>query len=99
MTGGKMREKSKFASRINADSTVQPFGEKYFPLPIGQIIFITPRHPAPEGAFRGRHGRGAGCDGRGSTERRTVFPRTAKSWRPDTPMLVSSSWGANASQG
>jgi hypothetical protein len=48
-----LRQKSNFLSRINAESTVQSSSEKYFALPVGQIIFITPRRPLPdqEGRF------------------------------------------------
>jgi len=51
-----LRQKSNFANQINAESTVHPFAKKYFALPVGQIIFITPRRPVPDrGALRGRH--------------------------------------------
>jgi hypothetical protein len=56
MTNGASREKTNFASHINADSTVHPFTKKYFALPVGQIIFIPSRRPVPDrGALRGRH--------------------------------------------
>ena len=49
-------------------------------------------HPVPfRGAFRGRHGRGAGCGGRDGGEGRALSLRTVKSCGPDTPTLVSSS--------
>jgi hypothetical protein len=56
MTNGASREKTNFASHINADSTVHPFTKKYFALPVGQIIFMPSRRPVPDrGALRGRH--------------------------------------------
>ena len=56
MTNGASREKTNFASHINADSTVHPFTKKYFALPVGQIISIASRRPVPDrGALRGRH--------------------------------------------
>ena len=56
MTNRASREKTNFASHINADSTVHPFTKKYFVLPVGQIISIPSRRPVPDrGAFRGRH--------------------------------------------
>ena len=37
---------------------VQPHLQKYFAMPVGQIIFMTSRHPASiRGAYRDRHGR------------------------------------------
>jgi hypothetical protein len=54
--GARLRQKSNFANPINAESTVHPFAQKYFALPVGQIIFITSRRPVPDrGALRGRH--------------------------------------------
>src|ERR1700722_6992557 len=51
-----LRQKSNFFSPINADFSVQSCAQKYFALPVGQIISTTPRHPAPDrGALRGRH--------------------------------------------
>ena len=61
MTNRASREKTNFTSGINADSTVHPSAQKYFALPVGQIIFIPSRHPGPiRGAFRDRHERWAG---------------------------------------
>jgi len=37
---------------------VQPPLQKYFALPVGQIISTSSRHPACQGAFRDRHERG-----------------------------------------
>lgn len=51
-----LRQKSNFANPINADSSVQSLVQKNFVLPIGQIIFISPRRPVPvRGALRDRH--------------------------------------------
>jgi hypothetical protein len=48
-----LRQKSNFASHINVDSTVQSSREKYFVLPVGQIIFRTSHRLAThkEGRF------------------------------------------------
>jgi hypothetical protein len=65
------RQKSNFASSINADSTVHPCSQKYFALPVGQIISIPSRHPVPdqEGRFAIVTKRwAAGCDGRGDVD-------------------------------
>jgi hypothetical protein len=52
----RLRQKSNFAKQINAESTVHPFAQKYFALPVGQIISTTSRRPVPDrGALRGRH--------------------------------------------
>ena len=57
----RVRVKFNFLNQINADSTVHPSAQKYFALPVGQIIFIPSRHPGPiRGAFRDRHERWAG---------------------------------------
>jgi hypothetical protein len=47
---------------------VQPRLQKYFALPVGQIISITSRHPASiRGTYRDRHETwSAGCGGHGS---------------------------------
>jgi hypothetical protein len=56
----RLRQKPHFPKRINAESIVQSSTQKYFALPVGQIIFRTSRHPAPaRGAYRDRHGRWA----------------------------------------
>jgi len=48
----------KFAFRINVILPVQSSAQKYFALPVGQIISTSPRHPASiRGAFRDRHER------------------------------------------
>ncbi len=41
------RQKSNFASPINAESTVHSLAKKYFALLVGQIIARESRHPAP----------------------------------------------------
>ena len=55
--------------------------------------YYIPRHPVPlRGAFRERHGRGAGCGGRSGALDGRCLRRTAKTCGPDTPTLVSSRW-------
>ena len=52
----RVRVKFNFLNQINADSTVHPSAQKYFALPVGQIISISSRRPVPDrGALRGRH--------------------------------------------
>ena len=53
---------------------------------------IYESRPLHRGAFRERHERGVGCDGRGGNARRAWLTRTAKSCGPDAPTLVSSWW-------
>ena len=72
MTNRAWREKTNFTSGINADSTVHPSAQKYFALPVGQIISIPSRRPVPD-----QEGRFAivtmcwatGCDGRGDVDK------------------------------
>src|ERR1700682_2163616 len=47
------------------DFPVQPLLQKYFCSPLTQITSISPAVSSPTGAYRDRHGRGAGCGGRG----------------------------------
>jgi hypothetical protein len=85
-------QKTKFASPINADSTVQSSAKKYFTPPVGQIISTSPRHPASiRGAFRDRHERWVrdAVDAGGAFDESAVL-RTAKSCGPDIPTLISS---------
>jgi len=55
-----------WVSPIKPESTVQSRSEKYFAFAVGQIIFRTSRHPAPDkrGVSRSSRTLGAGCDGR-----------------------------------
>ena len=80
----RMLQKTKFASPINADSTVQSSAKKYFTPPVGQIISTSPRHPASilRGVSRSSRTLGAGCGGRGGAERRTA-PCPAKPFGED----------------
>ena len=54
-----------------ADSTVHSSGQKYFALPVGQIIFRSSPRPVPDerGASRSSRFVGAGCDGRRDVEK------------------------------
>ena len=95
-----LRQKSKFLSPINADSTVHSSAQKYSALPIGQIISITSRHPAPvRGALRGRHDT-LTRDAMDAvvSKRRTTCWRTTKSCGPDVSTLTSTRDDACASQ-
>jgi hypothetical protein len=60
-----VRLKTKFVSEFKADSAVQSRSEKYF-ASVFQKSMVGSRRPAStRGAFRERHEREAGCDGRG----------------------------------
>src|SRR2546423_7804806 len=48
---------------------VQSCLQKYFCSRLTQIKSISPPSRPTQGAYRDRHGRGAGCDGRGSVRR------------------------------
>jgi hypothetical protein len=76
---------------------VHPCLKKYFASHFTQITFISATVPSHRGAARDRHGRGAGCGGRGWRLRRGRQMRTAKPCGPDAPMLASSSWEASFS--
>ena len=52
-------------------------------------VYFRPSCPT-QGAARDRHGRGAGCDGRGCAADERRVKRTAKSCGPDAPTLASS---------
>src|ERR1700687_2441007 len=53
------------------DLPVQPHFQKYFRSRLTQIKSISSAVSSPRGAYRDRHGRGAGCGGRGSAGRET----------------------------
>jgi hypothetical protein len=79
---------------------VQSCQQKYFAMPVGQIIDTSsPRSvPAQRGVAR-RHERwDAECDGRGTSTDERCCARTAKSCGPDTPRQVSSWRGCFASR-
>jgi hypothetical protein len=48
---------------------VQSYFQKYFPSPLTQISSLIRAVLPHTGAYRDRHGRGAGCGGRGSIGR------------------------------
>ena len=50
---------------LSGDGSVQPPLQKYSAFPVGQIISTSSPVPSHRGAARDRHGRGAGCGGRG----------------------------------
>src|ERR1700688_3795790 len=57
------------------------------------VVCLLPSCPTQRGGSR-RHGRGAGCGGRGGALDGRCLQRTAKTGGPDTPTLVSS-WRIN----
>ena len=59
-----LRVKSNFSSRINVIWVVQSRLKKYSDFPKAQITSIFAAVPPHRGAYRDRHGRGAGCGGR-----------------------------------
>jgi hypothetical protein len=69
---------------------VQSLAQKYFYSLLTQITSISAAVPPHRGAYRDRHGREAGCDGRGCVTDEHVILRTAKSCGPDAPTLASS---------
>jgi len=52
-----LRQKSNLPKHFNLILPVQSWLEKFFILPVGQIIFTSPRVSRPQGAFRDRHER------------------------------------------
>jgi hypothetical protein len=61
------------------------------------VVCLLPSRPTQRGGSR-RHGRGAGCGGRGGALDGRCLQRMAKTCGPDTPTLVSS-WRATADDG
>jgi len=59
-----LREKSKFANGFNAESAVQPFGQKYFCLRKSEFMHILALSRLDARGVTRRHEREAGCDGR-----------------------------------
>src|SRR6202166_1445824 len=57
-----------------------------FPKPKSVVVFAPSR--SSRGAFRERHGRGAGCGGRNGDARRAALMRTAKACGPGAPTLA-----------
>jgi hypothetical protein len=55
--------------RFSLMLAVQSCLQKYFCSRLTQIKSISPPSRPKQGAYRDRHGRGAGCDGRGSVRR------------------------------
>jgi hypothetical protein len=81
-----LRQKSNFASRFSADSTVQSSREKYR-VSVFRKFMIWSRRPASvRGAYAlsSRHVR-RGCGGRDGLARRAMPTRTAKSCGPGLP--------------
>src|SRR6201998_4921087 len=60
-------------------------------------VYLSPSRPPQRGGSR-RHGRGAGCGGRGGALDGRCLQRTAKTCGPDTPTL-GSSWGGDPGKG
>jgi hypothetical protein len=69
---------------------VQSQLQKYIPSRLPQIKFRTRAVSSHRGAARDRHGRGAGCDGRGCAADEQHLMCTAKSCGPGAPTLASS---------
>jgi hypothetical protein len=62
---------SNLLNGINLICPVQSCLKKYFCSGLTQITSISLAVSSPRGAYRDRHGRGAGCGGRGSAKRVT----------------------------
>ena len=88
---GSLRQNSNFPRRIKADSTVHSPPQKYFALPVGQIICRSSPRPVPDerGASRSSRFAGAGCDGRFGGALTNGAGAAAKSCGPDIPTLIS----------
>src|ERR1700722_19236233 len=68
---------------------VQPLLQKYFRSLLKQITCLSHAVSSHRGAVRDRHGRGAGCGGRGMSKDERRCARTAKSCGADAPTLAS----------
>jgi hypothetical protein len=102
--GIRVREKSNFVKRFNADSTVQSLRKKYF-ASIFQKFVIFSRGPAPAGgALRDRHGRWArdamDVSGRSACAQTNDADADVKSCGPGLPtlrlswrMMIRRRWG------
>jgi hypothetical protein len=62
--GKVVRAKPDLSSRISLFLPVQSHSRKYFRFRLTQISSVMPPSRPTKGAYRDRHGRGAGCDGR-----------------------------------
>jgi hypothetical protein len=91
MPQNSLREKSNFASRFNADSTVQPSAQKYFSSVFRKCVLSFPLSRLAERGVRVVTNVEAGCGGRGGVSAQ-IFARTNEtvaygkavwSWRPD----------------
>src|ERR1700730_2217740 len=71
---------------------VQPPLQKYFCFSEMQIELYDSLSRLTGGAVRDRHGREAGCGGRGCADNERRLRRTAKTCGPDAPTLASSRW-------
>ena len=60
---------ARFVETIQSDASSPVLSAKYFCSRLTQIKSISPPSRPKQGAYRDRHGRGAGCDGRGSVRR------------------------------
>ena len=80
----------KAASSGKSAKPVQPLLKKYSDFQKTQISLYARPVPLRQRGARDRHGRGAGCGGRGRCQRREHLKRTAKACGPDAPMLASS---------
>src|ERR1700722_17631706 len=72
-----------------ADFVSSPFCKNILFFRIPKSVYIL-RRPPHRGAYRDRHGRGAGCGGRGGADDESACSRTAKTCGPDAPTLASS---------
>ena len=84
-----LRGKTNLSRRIKLIWVVQSCQKKYSTFRLPQISGIGPSS-CSEGATRDRHGRGAGCGGRGSADNERRLRRTAKTCGPDASTPASS---------
>src|SRR5450631_4916745 len=76
---GPLAEPTDLPVGLSRNYRVQPRPQKYFASRFGRNTFIDSVIPPDKGAYRDRHGRAAGCGGRGGVvcaivDRRAGFP-------------------------
>jgi hypothetical protein len=76
-----------FARRAHQQIRVQPLSQKYSCFVLTQITCISITVPPHRGAYRDRHGRGAGCGGRGG-----AIDEQRLSGRPNRVVLTPRRW-------
>ena len=81
---------TKSSRRIRAVWDHSVPGSEFSSFLFSEFVYIWPVPPRTQGAYRDRHERGVGCDGRDGVARRAMPARTAKACGPDPATLGSS---------